>query len=310
MTQGQLAKLAERYVEQVEDEIEVVQDERDMWAGGMLFTIAILMLERDLPKKALKEINKALKLSPDEPDYYHTKAEILLDLEKPKEALRCINRCIELEDEEYDEEGEPRNPSSLMLKADVYHDLGKYKIAIDCDLKAIQLFKKQKIINDPRKETLAVAFYDIGHHYLHLKKYGQSLKWLQKAEKQKPHEDMGDVYFDKADALLNLKRYHEATVTVRKALDYDYEDGENWLMYAYCLVMDKGQSFDVLRALNFAVLLLPYPDLSHRIWNNKINTITRYLKNADEDKMVKDVIKVKKAFQELKVTSRKGSLKK
>jgi len=98
MPRDKLEKIAEGYLEQIADKIEEVQDERDLWEAGMHFTIAILMQERDLPKEALKDINKALKLSPDDPDYYYTKAEVLRELEKPKEALRSLHRCIELED--------------------------------------------------------------------------------------------------------------------------------------------------------------------------------------------------------------------
>ena len=312
MPRDKLEKIAERYLEQITDKIEKVQDERDLWEASMHFTIAILMQERDLPKEALKDINKALKLSPDDPDYYYTKAEILLELEKPKETLRSLHRCIELEDEEYDEEDVPQNPSSFMLKSDVYHDLGKYKTAIDYGLKAIQMFKKQKIIKDPRKETLASAIYRVGHDYLHLKKYKESLKWLEKAEKQKPHDDIALICFDKADALIHLKRYDEAWKMALKSVDNDSTNGEFWLMYAYCMVLAKKESYNVLRAFNFSAVLaettVNFAD--NREWIDELNAITRYLKNADEDKMVKFMIKkIKKSFQEIKV-DRKKPLKK
>ena len=238
------------------------------------------------------------------------KAEILLELDKPKDAMRSVNKCIEIEEKNPMEEKNPQNPSSFMLKADVYHDLGKYKLAIDYDLKAIQMFKKQKIIEDDRARTLAEAFYGIGHHYLHLKKYGQSLKWLQKAEKQKPYDDTGQIAFDKADVLLNLKRYDEAGKAAQKAVHYDVENGEYWLMLCYCLVMAKKNSLNVLRALNFSYYLMPEPSSERKRWIKEVKTITRYLKNADEDKMAKFMIKkIKKSFQEIKV-DRKKPLKK
>ena len=305
MTQGKLAKLAGGYVEQIADEIEVVQDESDGWEATTYYAGAAVLQDRDLPKDALKEINKALKLLPDDSSFYYTKAEILKDLEKPKEALRCINRCIELEDEDYDEEGEQQIPSSFMVKSDVYHDLGKYKTAIDYDLKAIQMFKKQKIIKDDSR-TLGEAFYGIGHHYLHLKKYGQSLKWLQKAEKQKPYDDTGQIAFDKADVLLNLKRYDEAEKAAQNAVHYDVEDGEYWLMFCYCLVMAKKNSFKVLRALNFSYYLMPKPESERKKWIKEVKTITRYLKNADEGEIAKSAIKLKKKFQQLSVFYPKG----
>jgi tetratricopeptide (TPR) repeat protein len=306
MTQGKLVKLAMRYYEQLIDQIEVVQDESDAWEATTHYAGALLMRERDLLKEALKEINRALKLESDNSDFYYTKAEILLDLEKPKEALRCINRCIKLGDEDHDEEGEQQTPSSFMVKSDVYHDLGKYKTAIDYDLKAIQIFKKQKIIKDEQEKTLAEAFYGIGHHYLHLKKYGQSLKWLQKAEKQKPYDDTGQIAFDKADVLLNLKRYDEAGKAAQKAVYYDVENGEYWLMLCYCLVMAKKNSLNVLRALNFSYYLMPEPSSERKRWSKEIKTITRYLKNADEDEIAKSVIKLKKKWQQLNIFYPKG----
>ena len=304
MSQGKLIKIVEKRVEQLSAGIEKLQDESDGWEATTCYAGAS-MLQDDMPKEALKEINNALKLSPDDSDFYYIKAKILNNLEKSREALRCINKCIELEDEDHDEEGKPQTPSSLMVKSDAYHDLGNYKLAIDYDLKAIQMFKKQKIIKDDYR-TLGEAFYGIGHHYLHLKKYGQSLKWLQKAEKQKPYDDTGQIAFDKADVLLNLKRYDEAKKAAENAVHYDVEDGEYWLMFCYCLVMAKKNSFKVLRALNFSYYLMPKPESERKKWIKEVKTITRYLKNADEGEIAKSAIKLKKKFQQLSVFYPKG----
>ena len=304
MSKGKLAKLAEKRVEQLSAGIEKLQDESDGWEATTYYAGAS-MLQDDFPKDALKEINNALKLSPDDSDFYYIKAKILNNLEKPREALRCINKCIELEDEDYDEEGKPQTPSSLMVKSDAYHDLGNYKLAIDYDLKAVQMFKKQKIIKDDSR-TLGEAFYGIGHHYLHLKKYGQSLKWLQKAEKQKPYDTAGQIAFDKADVLLNLKRYDEAGKAAQNAVYHDIENGEYWLMLCYCLVMAKKNSLNVLRALNFSYYLMPEPSSERKRWIKEIKTITRYLKNADEDEIAKSAIELKKKWQELAIFYPKG----
>ena len=115
MSKGKLVKLVEKHVEQLSAGIEKLQDESDGWEATTYYAGAS-MLQDDLPKEALKEINNALKLSPDDSDFYYIKAKILNNLEKPKEALRCINKCIELEDEDHDEEGKPQTPSSLMVK--------------------------------------------------------------------------------------------------------------------------------------------------------------------------------------------------
>ena len=80
MTHGQLEKLAMRYYEQLIDEIELVQDESDGWEATTYYAGAAVLQDRDLPKDALKEINKALKLEPDESNFYYIKAEILNDL--------------------------------------------------------------------------------------------------------------------------------------------------------------------------------------------------------------------------------------
>ena len=145
-----------------------------------------------------KALNEALKLVPVErsADLHHLNAEILLDLDKPKKALSSLNQCIKIE-KKYPKEPQVlaygQKPSSFMLKNEVYHYLEEYRLAIDCNLKAVQLFKKQKISKDPRDSTLSEALYNIGHLYIHLKKYKESLKWLRLAEKQKPHEDMSTI---------------------------------------------------------------------------------------------------------------------
>lgn len=295
MTEDELRDTATDYIEQI---IDVSSN----WESGMHFVMAMLMQERELHKNALDSINEALKVSPEEfADYYHCKAEILLELDKPKDAMRSINKCIEIEEKNPMEEKNPQNPSSFMLKADVYHDLGKYKLAIDYSLKAIQMFKKQKIIKDPRQETLADAVYSIGHHYLHLKKYKESLKWLQKAEKQKPYDDTGQIAFDKADVLLNMKKYNEAGKAATKAVSLDVENGEYWLMLCYCGALAKKNSLDVLRALTNAHFLMPQPESERKRWIKEVKTITRYLKNADEDEIAKSAIKLKKKWQTLEL---------
>ena len=291
--------------------------ERDGWEALAHFGLAMVQQERDDPKNALKSINEALKNVPVErsADFHHLKAEILLDLDKPKKALSSLNQCINLEKKYSKAESisgtSGQKPSSFMLKGDVYHQLEKYRLAIECNLKAVQLFKKQKIIKDARDSTLSEVLYSIGHLYIHLKKYKESLKWLRLAEKQKPHEDMSAIYFDQADALVHLKKYEEALKSARKAVDDDRADGDFWLMYAYCLALNKKESYNVLRSFNFSILLTTSGlDPDHKDWPKKVDTVTRYLKNADEEKMAKFLIKrVKPSIQEISLR-RRGSKKK
>ena len=142
-----------------------------------------------------------------------------------------------------------------------------------------------------------------------MKKYKESLKWLQKAEKQKPYDDTGQIAFDKADVLLNMKKYNEAGKAATKAVSLDAENGEYWLMLCYCGVMAKKNSLDVLRALTNAHFLMPQPESERKRWIKEVKTITRYLKNADEDEIAKSAIKLKKKWQTLEIVPKPSKKK-
>ena len=61
MPKGKLIMLVEKRVEQLSAGIEKLQDESDGWEAMTCYAGAS-MLQDDMPKEALKEINKALKI--------------------------------------------------------------------------------------------------------------------------------------------------------------------------------------------------------------------------------------------------------
>ena len=297
MSEDKLRKRALKMYTDLMDAYENSIEESEEHLMESEITLSMLYQERELYESALKVINKVLKKQGTHtPFAWQIKAEILIDLEKPKEALISINKSI---DGFRDYMGED-SPGNLIIKADAYHDLSKFKLAINCSLKAVQMFKKQKIVEDNTGQTLSDAFYQIGHNYYHLKKNSQSLKWLEKAEKQRPYDTSGQVSFDKAQVLIEMKKYDQALKEARKAIKLDPGEGEYWLLLSYCLVLAKKDSFSILGAFTSTVTLNPARN-SHKIWNKELKTITSHLKNADEGEIAKSVIKFKRDIQNIKL---------
>ena len=297
MTEDQLQKrVLKMYTDLMDSYENAVEDSEEHLAESEI-ALSMLYQERGVPKDALKIINKVLKKQGvHTPFAWQIKAEILRELEKPKEALISINKSIDGFRNNYGED----LAGNLVIKADAYHDLGKFKLAINCNLKATQMFKKQKIVEDDTGETLGDALWGIGHNYFHLNKNSQSLKWLEKAEKTKNILNSGQVAFDKAQVLIEMKKYDQALKEARKAIKLDPGEGEYWLLLSYCLVLAKKGSFDVLRAIVTSETLMPKPS-THRAWNKEVKIISRYLKNADEGEIAKSAIKLKKRYQNLKL---------
>ena len=299
-----------RGIERLADEIEDLQEDNDLSEALFHGVSALKLRDEGRYSEALTDINVALGLWEMAP-FYHTKAEILMRLDRTKEALRVVNKCLQIEGEEIGEDIiSAHSPGTCLLKSKIYHDLGKYKLAIDSALTAIKLFKKRRI--DPTyKNTLTEAIYAVGHNYLHLKKYQQSFKWLEKAELSKKRDgklddEIGEIAFDKTYVLLKMKRYGEAGRSAFSAVLEDMENGEYWLMLSYCLAINKKDSFEVLRSLNLAYWFMPDVQ-EEKTWVKEIKVITRYLKNTDEDEFVKSAIKYKKKWEKLDLVYPKGT---
>ena len=127
-----------------------------------------------------------------------------------------------------------------------------------------------------------------------------NISFIEKAEKTKNILNSGQVAFDKAQVLIEMKKYDQALKEARKAIKLDPGEGEYWLLLSYCLVLAKKGSFDVLRAIVTSETLMPKPS-THRAWNKEVKIISRYLKNADEGEIAKSAIKLKKRYQNLKL---------
>lgn len=291
-------------------------DDDAMYQESLSLTIAAKWnLSEEDPENALKLINEAIKTNDkrvkqynsfDDPEFLYTKADILLDLDKPKQALVCINECKKLELKNYKEERILQLPSVEHLKGEIYHDLGKYTLAIKCFLQVTKLFKSQKIRKDDRALTLGETYYQLGHNYAHIRKWKESLKSLKKAKLHTRGENLAFSYLEEAYVLVELKKYKDALVAAKKATKLDKEIGEYWMMFAYCLVLNKKDPMKILECL-IRAHTLGQSDQDEKDWKTEISTIRHYLKTIDEDKLTSGVLKLKDRF--VKRTSNKNSKK-
>ena len=86
----------------VEDTFEEILDddsEEQFWESNYYWGAARFQIEQENFGRALKLINKALKINKYDTDFVSTKAEILFEKEDFKDALKWIKKCEKMEEE-------------------------------------------------------------------------------------------------------------------------------------------------------------------------------------------------------------------
>ena len=111
----------------VEDTFEEILDddsEEQFWESNYYWGAARFQIEVENFGRALKLIDKALKINKSDTDFVSTKAEILFEQENFKDALKWIKKCEKMEEKI----GE-REAGTFMLMANIYHDTRKFALS-------------------------------------------------------------------------------------------------------------------------------------------------------------------------------------
>ena len=147
-------------------------------------------------EEAVKSLDYAIKMNPNNIDYWIQKAEILLETEQTNESLSVIEKIIELN---------PNDARSWNNKGTVLAKLKRYKDAVLAYEKAITL-----------KPNDIEFWRNKGRSYVEVKEYEQAIKHFNKAIEIKSDDYLS--LHDKSFALLELGRLQEALKSINHAL--------------------------------------------------------------------------------------------
>lgn len=171
-------------------------DETPAAAARAFFLGAKINLSKKNYDEALKQIDQAINLEPNNASYYSIRGVILHQLNRYKEAIYDENKAIDLE---------PNNARYYDNRGATLHEMEQYEDAVKDSNKAIDLEQNNADYYDNRAVTL--------HN---LKRYEDALKDSNKAIDLKPNKA---GYYDNRGAILRgLKRYKEAQIDLENAL--------------------------------------------------------------------------------------------
>ncbi len=160
----------------------------------------------DLPG-ALEDVNKSIKVDPNDPVAYNMRALIEIDMGNYDAAMRDFSKVIELMPERFDSWA---NRGALKFK------LGDFK-------GAIKDFDKSLALNPRNSRSLysrAAAKYNSGDYAGAVKDYGLAIKYSSKN---------GRAYYERAIALMALDRFKEAKKDLEKALSLGVKEARKYL---------------------------------------------------------------------------------
>lgn len=178
--------------------IEPVSDDSNDRAIAYYMNSDIFLL-RNQPNCALREINNALGLEPNNPEYLNQRGVILHIMNRFEEAIRDKSRAIMRE---------PNNARYISCRGVTFHVMKRYSEALEDHNKAVELDPNNPEIHYCRGATL--------HE---LQRYEEALQEENKAIDLE--EDNAKYYHTRGITLLGMKHYAEAISEFDKALNLD-----------------------------------------------------------------------------------------
>jgi len=188
-------------------------DETPAATARALFLGARINMIKEKYDEALKQIDNAIGLEPNNASYYSVRGAILHELKRYKDAIYDENKAIDLE---------PNNARYYDNRGATLHEMKQYEDAVKDSNKAIDLEQNNADYYDNR----AVTLYN-------LKRHEDALKDTNKAIDFKPNNAR---YYDNRGAILRgLKRYKEAQTDIENALLLEPNNVEFLIDLSYTL---------------------------------------------------------------------------
>ena len=222
----------------------------------------LLYLLQGRYEAAIKEIDKAIELDPNNPDYHNSKGVALAQLERYEEAIKEFDEAITLN---------PNNPDYHNNKGNALAQLERYEEAIKEYNEAITLNPN----NPDYHNSKCVALYD-------LERYEEAIKEYNEAITLNPNNP--DYHNNKGVALAQLERYEEAIKEFDEAITLnpnnpDYHNNKGVALY------DLERYEEAIKEYDEAITLNPNNPDYHNSKGDALYDLERYeeaIKEFDE----------------------------
>ena len=217
------------------------------------FQDAVQHRQRGEFEQAIKYIDKAIELDPDETVHLSFRGLINRNLKRYEDALRDITRAIELE---------PDKAIHHYLRGQVNRNLKRYEDALSDFTKAIEL--------EPDK-----AFYYTSRGLVNrdLEKHEDALRDITRAIELEP--DKAVSHYSRGQVNRDLKRYEDALRDINKAIELEPDKAVSHYSRGQ-VNHDLKRYEDALRDINKAIELEPDKAVSHYSRGQVNHDLKRY----------------------------------
>jgi tetratricopeptide (TPR) repeat protein len=230
-------------------------------------------------EEALKAIDKAVQLKPEDPDLWKSLGDVLVELERPADALLSFQHALKLNARHWNAANEcgvllyqlgrleealvyfrvcvelqPNHALTLAMSTRCMLDLGRFEEALDDNERAHA--------SNPGNADIC---NNIGVALQSLQREEEALPWFDRAVHLRP--DYVAALGNKAASLCRIRRFEEAKATYcrLKALDPDNATADVGLGHLHLLTGNFEASW-VGHESRFAIASAPYPQFSQPKW--------------------------------------------
>jgi tetratricopeptide (TPR) repeat protein len=229
-------------------------------SSEQVFRMAFLIYELKLDfEEAIKEIDRAIELNPNDPACHINKGIALGELGRYEEAIKEIDRAIELN---------PNDPACHNNKGNALGELGRHEEAIEEYNKAIELNP-----DNPNYHN------NIGNALGELGRYKEAIKEIDRAIELNPNDPA--CHNNKGNALGELGRYKEAIEEYNKAIELN-PDNPNYHYNKGIALGALGRYKEAIEEYNKAIELNPNDPAYHYNKGIALRKLGRYEEAIEE----------------------------
>jgi tetratricopeptide (TPR) repeat protein len=187
-------------------------------------------------EEALKFLEKALTIEPNNETVLVQEERMFLELNRPDDAMKVCDKLISLE---------PNDPNRLMRKAFMAAESGRWEEALKVSDKLIQI-----------QPDVVTHYIGRGQCLAALKRNDEALKALDKATTLDPNS--GDAWNIKGAMQAELKQYDAAIASCTKAIEVSSPKLTGFRVYSRaCVYAQKGDKSSALADIKRAIELQP-----------------------------------------------------
>jgi tetratricopeptide (TPR) repeat protein len=196
---------------------------------------------------ALKHLDRALEINPDDDEGWYNRGIALDDLGRYEEAIASYDRAIEIK---------PDDDGAWNNRGNALDELGRFDEAIASYDRAIEINPNDDQIWNNRGSAL-----------IRLKRYNEAIASYDRAIEIKPDKDQ--AWYNRGIALKELRRLDEAIASYDRAIEINTDRDQAWYNRGNILVRLKRYN-EAIASYDRAIEIKPDLD---QAWNNRGNAL-------------------------------------